>query len=76
MVSIAAKISMFTMFSTMALGRQLSTVETEQTFSAPNFGDILTATLESLTNEIKDLKLTQGTQDTAIGALEDKVDSL
>ena len=53
MVSIATKIGAFSMFSTMALGRQLSTIE------IPDFGAALTKQLQSLANDIEALKKEQ-----------------
>ena len=51
MVSIATKVSMFTMFSTMALGRQLNSVD--------DLGSLLNEQLESLQSRIDMLKMMQ-----------------
>ena len=51
MVSIATKVSMFTMFSTMALGRQLNSVD--------DLGSLLNDQLEGLQSRINSLNIQQ-----------------
>ena len=62
MVSIATKFSMFTMFSTMALGRQLA--------SADDLGSLLNDQLEALQSRIWSLNAQQFAQGGLILALE------
>ena len=62
MVSIATKISMFTMFSTMALGRQLN--------NADDLGSLLDTQLSGLQTRINSLSNKQITQNSLLLALE------
>ena len=68
MVSIATKVSMFTMFSTMALGRQLNSVD--------DLGSLLNDQLQGLQSRINSLNIQQFAQNGLLLTLEGLTNNL
>ena len=68
MVSFTTKFSMFTMFSTMALGRNLNAVD--------DLGASLDARLSAISQSILDFGIKQVDQNDLLKALETSMDSL